>query len=77
MLTHKHRLNVFTAEADKTKTHLCHHVWHLRPQLVAAIAARPRQNPLRGFLVRPGLITVVKWEFKMTKEWGFLCVILI
>ena len=36
----------------------------LSPQLVAASAARPRHNPLRGSLYRAGLSTAILWELR-------------
>ena len=45
----------FTSATDNRKTRLRPHVSHLCLQPVAASAARPRQNPLRGFLNRAGV----------------------
>ena len=48
-------MTVFAAATDDTKTLLRPQIPRLRLRLVDESAARPRKNPLRGFLNREGV----------------------
>ena len=65
---------MFEAATDDTKTSLRTHNSRLHLQLVAASAARPRQNPLRGFANKAGVGHGRKTEKTNDEGRVYLCV---